>query len=163
MEILNKQMTNLINKCCGLNITATLTGSFWMSQNHQQIAFSLFNDDVHDADFCNFVNKEFNCNFAPCTIELLELSILHEVGHFKTFPLFSDNAKAYNQLCKYVIDKIPFNSIGNRLYFKLPIEKKATEWAINFIRTHPNRMKYFERNLNKYVQNFYKRVADSTS
>lgn len=162
MQKLNKQMTKIINKCCGLNITATLTSNFWMSEKNQLLSYSLVPDKC-DKDFCDYVNKTFGCNFQPNTIELFELSILHEVGHFKTFKCFSDDAKAYNQLCKWFIDKIPFYHLSNKLYFNLPLERMATEWAINFIRKCPNRMKYLERNIYTDVQDFYKRVAGAES
>ena len=162
MEKLNKKMTKIINKCCGLNIKAKLNSQFWMSENKKIIAYSLI-PDTCDKDFCNFVNKTWNCKFEPCTLALMELSILHEVGHFKTFPYFSDNAKFYNQLCKIIIDKIPFDKLQNYLYFNLPLEKKATEWAINFMRKYPKRAKYFADKMYIAVQEFYKNTMNKNA
>lgn len=162
MEKLNKKMTSIINKCCGLNIKAKLTSQFWVSENKQLISYSLI-PDTCDKDFCNFVNKTWNCKFEPCTLALMELSILHEVGHLKTFPYFSDRARFFNQVCKLIIDRLPFDKLQNYLYFNLPLEKKATEWAIHFMRKYPKRADYFAKKMNANVQDFYKRVAGAVS
>ncbi len=160
MEKLNKQMTDTINKCCGLNITATLATGFEMSQNNQSIYYSITVDKC-DKDFCNFVNKTWNCNFKPQSVELMELSILHEVGHFKTFPYFSNNNFAWNQLCKLFINKMPkcLSRLQNYLYFHLPLEKTATAWAVNYLRKCPKKAKVLEKEMVASVTDFYKRAG----
>ena len=163
MKTLNKQMSEMIKECCGLTLTATLNSNFWVSINHKQIAYSLQCDKC-DKDFCSFMKKHWNCDFQPATIDLMVLSILHEIGHLKTFKYFSDNNKMWNTICKLAIDKIPkpFHHVANKLYFNLPLEKAATAWAVWFYKTHPNKIEKFKTDLYTNVQAFYKRLTAST-
>ena len=163
MKTLNKQMSEMIKECCGLTLTATLDQNFWVSKSHKKIAYSLQCDKC-DKDFCSFVKKNWKYDFQPATIDLMILSILHEVGHLKTFKYFSDTNTMWNMICKIGIDKLPkpLYHVANKLYFNLPLEKAATAWAIWFYKMHPDKIKTFKQELNTNVQAFYKRLTAST-
>ena len=74
--------------------------------------------------------------------------LLHEIGHFYT----DDNVKETeaDMLARMMCAITPIEEVENdqetmNIYFNLPKEWAATEWAIEFIINHPIRAKFFSK------------------
>lgn len=69
-------------------------------------------------------------------------SLLHEIGHAKTWRYFTKKAwKKYAKTAPYIHDI--------EEYFRIPQERVATDWAADYIRKHPKKIKKFEKKLQK--------------
>ena len=71
--------------------------------------------------------------------------LLHEIGHSVTWNDFSKKAwKNYYKTAPYEhnIEK----------YFIIPQERVATDWAYNYIKNHPNKVKKLEAKLQKKLE-----------
>lgn len=107
-----------------------------------------------DKVFKSYLKKElglkYNCND-------FIISILHEVGHY-----FTDNTLTYNQ-AKYC-DKIK-EELDSRqdeltiedfiLYFNLIDERKASQWAVDYINNHKKEIKDFTKRLQPKLEKLY--------
>lgn len=96
-------------------------------------------DDIPQAEFLKeFVKEEFNFTLR----NMFVFSILHEIGHYVTDYNWDDSDNAFDVLMKKFIvleaieahEKGLFDDAYNKKlnfdYWLLPMEAKATEWAI---------------------------------
>ena len=75
----------------------------------------------------NFVFEQFEIQIDPFLI-----GILHEIGHIITYNKQIDNERsALYSLLAIGYDEEYFEEYSN-LYFRIPAEYKATEWAVNY-------------------------------
>lgn len=68
-------------------------------------------------------------------------SLLHEVGHCMTFHFL--DKRAYNH-CQYIKNKIEKGKVASINYYYLADEKRATNWAIKFVKDNYNIVKNFD-------------------
>ena len=143
---------NKFLKQFGLN--AVLSTEFYYLPAKNKVAFT-FIEAPNDKWFMEFFNS-----LAP-EIECCEFlaSLLHEVGHSATYEDFSDEDwDMYYLRC----DSLEANGHAasdreiNFEYFNLPTERAATEWAIEFMRSHTEEVKVFWHNMTKVIEWFYK-------
>lgn len=89
--------------------------------------------------FVHELNPDCNCS---CFL----LSILHEVGHIMTFD--EDNMDEKEFLHQMIRMGMTCGDIsleeGNEAYFRIPLEKEATQWAIDFVMLNPDFIKKYE-------------------
>lgn len=80
---------------------------------------------------------------------------LHELGHIKT-----DANSIIDTLCRPILTTLANLSILPKvmqsLYYKLPKEYNATEWAINYVNEHFNELLKFQKDLRKVYIRYYK-------
>lgn len=92
-------------------------------------------DKESEWDFIKFANQiNPNCKY----INPFLLTILHEIGHIKTWNQKDDDERsAINTALEIAYNKklIKYKTYCN-MYFNIPLERKATEWAINFALSH---------------------------
>lgn len=62
---------------------------------------------------------------------------LHELGHYHTLYYFNNTEMFFDKFLKRLLNLIPNLSFRNYLYFNLPVEKVATQWAIDYMNEHP--------------------------
>ena len=101
---------------------------------------SLRHSDISEIEFARFVNtlsKGLTKGFANITVALL-----HELGHQETKASLPCGY-AVDRLFDYAIISESEASLAekNRLYFKLKDERKATEWAVEWLSNAENRRK----------------------
>lgn len=71
-------------------------------------------------------------------------SILHEIGHTQTWNEFSAKAwKKYAKTAPHIQDI--------EEYYQIPQEKRATDWAADYIRKHPKKIAKFEKKIAPYL------------
>ena len=72
-------------------------------------------------------------------------SILHELGHFMTIDdvELTEEEVLARMICKdKTVEEVAASIELQDLYFDLPLEWEATEWAIDFITTNPEAVNY---------------------
>ena len=74
--------------------------------------------------------------------DIRTLAFLHELGHYNTMNYLTKKQELVSALGKALINAVPtFNetiaAIKYFIYYRLPIEKVATEWAVEYANDHP--------------------------
>lgn len=65
------------------------------------------------------------------------VSLLHELGHVKTYYTFNYKQRAEDAKSKDILESAEMDTYKRYMdYYKLPIETAATKWAIDFINSH---------------------------
>lgn len=124
----------------------------------ETITYSLFENPYSDAGFKLYIEEHFN-DVPKCSLFLL--SLLHELGHHLTIPLFTKKQiRKYKKLKKRVENKkvnTPKEIVDLQIkYCCLPQESKATKKAIELLKKNYKFVKNFEQIWNNAVLNFYK-------
>lgn len=124
----------------------------------QFITFNPF-ETCEDDFFSNFVEKKFEMKD---TMPILT-SFLHEVGHHKTCDFLTEEEWDYSfRRKKKIFKKIEKAKAKKKIekiqweYFNLPDELAATEWAVNYIKTHPKKAKKINAEIEKAFEEFRK-------
>lgn len=85
--------------------------------------------------------------------DIFLMSLLHEIGHYKTEDEWS-NAES-NRFAKMKTKCDADTKEGNFAYWNVPDELKATEWAIDFINSNPEKCKAFWTECRKRIMDIY--------
>ena len=93
---------------------------------------------IPNKEFSSFINKLSN-NLTK-GFSNLTLALLHELGHQETKHLIPCTYEIEKMFALAEIDRSTC-AIGNQMYFELKDERKATEWAINWLTKAENRRK----------------------
>lgn len=124
----------------------------------QFITFNPF-ETCEDDFFSNFVEEKFGIKDKMPILT----SFLHEVGHHKTCDLLTEEEWDYSfRRKKKIFKKIEKVKDKKRIekiqweYFSLPDEFMATEWAVDYIKTHPKKAKKMNAEIEKAFKEFYK-------
>lgn len=111
-----------------------------------KVVYLAFKTDKIDKEtFADYVN-ELN---DKCKFNTLLLGILHEVGHIFTYD--ENDEDEYTRDTEllsllYKEKKLSARQL-NEFYVRLPLERKATEWAIEFAMLNKKLCKYYQRKL----------------
>lgn len=65
------------------------------------------------------------------------MAFLHELGHFITYDDFLDDEFDDTDLIKGMLGIAPITKASYEIYYHLPVEIAATEWAVNYINSNP--------------------------
>ena len=86
-------------------------------------------------------------------------SLLHELGHSITWSSFTDEEIDEYDEMKELLQKEDESSFAENvhsIYFRLPIELAATQWAVEFINTRPEAVEELTKMVAPKIQRFYK-------
>ena len=116
------------------------------------IAYSLLTTERTDRLFTEYANSlghTYNTG-------IFVLSFLHEVGHYMTDDEVSDEEYNFCELCKNMMNnRCPdgnFSDTDIKYYFNLSIERRATQWAVDYINGHLYEV--------LKIRNFVKNIVD---
>lgn len=120
-----------------------------LSKGHRGFGARINSTEIYiEYDFPNIVNdighNEFRRNITMRNASMqgfadVTLVLLHELGHFETksdVPFGYDRQKAQNDYLRWGGDNM---RLLNLMYFSLPDEWLATQWAINWLSNEDNR------------------------
>ena len=156
---INRIMNNYLRK---FGLKAFLDTDFTAYMENKEIGYALMVTDAADKyfiPFCESIDKDVKA-------DAFLLSIFHEIGHHMTWDEFSDEEIDNGFAAKEIIDKIideaeedDEETIAreNYNYFNLPEERAATEWGINYIKTHAEEVANFWRKLQPAIMRFFKK------
>lgn len=129
------------------------------------ISFSIVESDF-DTFILQFVEEQFNYT----CINAFMLSLLHEVGHHKTFQDISQEESTYCDDMKVIINN-KIEALDNpnfedlkplRVeYLLLPDEYKATEWAVNYIKENEKQVVEMWNKIENALFDFYAKNLDN--
>ena len=155
-----KRIDKIINKFLSdeFGLTAKLNTDFEYNRNTHIIGYSLAvteDADKYFITFCNHLNPNIKA-------DIFILSLMHEIAHHFTQFNFSEYDWEDSNNIK---DKISINlglypekaSKWYNSYFNLEVEKVATEWGLNYIDTHSQKILDFWNELQPAILRFYKK------
>lgn len=135
-----KAVKKILNKFCKSFGVKIKKGEGW-SAYPKSITYPSKVENYNDAGFMELINKYY----PDVKASEFTWSLLHEIGHSVTWNNFSKKAwKNYYKTAPYEhnIEK----------YFIIPQERVATDWAYNYIKNHPNKIKKLEAKLQKKLE-----------
>ena len=137
---------------CGFDVETKLSTDFAYGMDNETIYFGFFITENAEKVWNELIAKwglEKNYgSFTTC--------FLHELGHHHTLYYFSNTEMFFNDLIKKLLNLVPIISFRNYLYFNLPVEKIATQWAIHYMNTHPYECEWLKNlsqtEINKFME-----------
>lgn len=131
----NKVIKKFLSNYGYVNVVCST--DFYYDFEKNEIGWSFFTVERQDKTFCNFFEKELSCPICNTFI----YSILHEYGHKMTLGNFSELDWDEYQLSLDGIDCTYDGEEKDYEYYKLPIELAASQWAVDFIKSHYDKIK----------------------
>ena len=140
-------------------VNAVLDTEFAMFMEDRIIGYKL---DVNTVDkwFDEYIYKTFGFDVGENDFVI---SLLHEIGHFKTLNQVEQKTydKAQKEIAKIQkkLEKVDTERKEKNLHFKyfsVPTEIIATAWAVEWARNHPKKYKKMCKNTLLAIQEFYK-------
>lgn len=139
--------TNAIRGWCrrnGLNCGCGLGGRIekgfaYSPEDHRIILPNVYITNELDDYFVDYLkDKGVNIN-----VDILVMTILHEIGHSETVKLFNDKEQKDDLIAKMEINiNITEDNLkqSNYKYWDLPTEHSANTWAINYATMFPQKV-----------------------
>ncbi|MGN0992934.1 MAG: hypothetical protein ACI4PE_03345 [Bacilli bacterium] len=140
-----KQFVHSIDK----NIKVKFGKNLQCDIENQTIYVTNKTDKIDIQTFKEYV-RELN---SKCFFNTFILGILHEIGHIYTYDerdeeeYFRDNELLTLLFQEKKIDAVDFN----KFYLRLEMEKKATQWAIDFSMLNKDFCKKYQKKLGKEI------------
>ena len=132
--------------------------------DNNSVGWTLFETEI-DKYYNDFIKERFNLELTENDIFLI--SLLHEVGHYKTDDGVNDNVYDF---CLEEKDRLSneLNDIEDEeeirklhyQYFNLPDEWGATFWAVKYMKEHPKKCKRIAERLQNALNDFYDKNID---
>lgn len=136
-------------------LTCGFSDDFAYYPIHNYVTVSLVTIDRSSKNFLSFVQHEFK----DVTADVFLWSLLHEVGHHETWDELTDEEIIISKEMK---DSIEENEnidkdVKDKIYFNIPDEYAATEWAANYMIEHSQEVKEFWNKLQPFILDIYKK------
>ena len=135
MNVIKNLKIKRIVKKIDKNIKVKFGKRLECSPEDNTIYIAYKTNEIDKKTFMDFV-KELN---PQCSYDDITLGILHEIGHCMTY---DEEMEEDYTLCVNVLSELYRNekineTQFNEFYVRLDLEKKATEWAVDFARNNP--------------------------
>ena len=141
------KLTNTLDKFLEeFECTSIVDADFYCLTASNVIAVSLVVSEKHSSTFMSRVNRLYPDIHAD---EFL-WSFLHEVGHIETIDTLDDDELYFSETQK------KNENITNEVYYELPDEFAATEWAANYMRENTEKVAKFWSEVQSIIMNIYK-------
>lgn len=130
------------------------TDFFWYN-NSNTIGYSLLQSQRSQEAWA-ILMTELNLRYE---IDSFWTCFLHELGHSVTWDQFTEEEIEESDRDKEWLaesDESSFAEDIHSLYFHLPIEIAATEWAVRFINENPQAVKILTKMVVPKIERFYK-------
>lgn len=143
--------------------SAEVTNEYSYSFVDESVTFSITEGSFADICFNEFIKDRFDykCSFP------FVLYLLHEVGHHKTNDSIDDviyefciNEKSRIEDTLAIAETEELAKKLHYQYFNLPDEIMATQWAVNYAKTHPQKIEKMATDCKKILMDFYKENLD---
>ena len=99
-------------------------------------------------------NKKIKLFFTPQTI-----SFLHEIGHTQT-KQGDIISKALRKISNFLYKHKTTKKISYKIYYNIPEEKRATQWAIKFIAWNYLKIIEFNKDIENAYFEFYNKIIE---
>ena len=141
---------------------AVCTDEYSYLYDKEMITYKLTEGTVEDIWFIKFIKERFNYEVKYPFI----MSLLHEVGHHKANDDIDGTVYDFCLSEKERIQEEMLTATGKESkklewqYFNLPDEIMATNWAVEYAKAHPKKVKKMWKNAQKALLKFYKKNLD---
>jgi hypothetical protein len=132
--------------------------------DENSVGWTLFETEI-DKYYNVFIKERFNLELTEEDIFLI--SLLHEVGHYKTDDGITDNVYDFcleeKERLSEELGEVEDEEEIKKLhwqYFNLPDEWAATYWAVDYIKKHPKKCKNIAKRLQNALNDFYDKNID---
>lgn len=141
------KLTNVLDKFLEeFECTSIVDTNFYCLITSNVIAVSLVVTEKNSSSFMSRVNRLYPDIHAD---EFL-WSFLHEVGHIETINTLDDDELYFSKTQK------KNKNITNEVYYELPDEFAATEWAANYMRENTEKVAKFWNEVQSVIMDIYK-------
>lgn len=150
------EIINVVNQFLSpFELTCEFNEDFAYFPMYNLVGISLITIDRASRNFLHFVEDEFNDVHA----DIFLWSLLHEVGHHETWDDLTNEEMNLSQEMKYAISDCENLRPNDRdkIYFYIPDEYLATEWAAQYMRDNVQEVTKFWNTLQPLILNFYKK------
>ena len=125
------------------------------------IYIPLIESEEESERFINNFKKEWckDRNIVKLSFSPVTMSFLHEIGHTQTEQgdiISKILRKISNFLCKHKITK----ELSYKIYYNIPEEKRATQWAIEFIAWNYFKTIEFNANIENAYFEYYDKIIE---
>ena len=130
------------------------------SDDNRVIVYSLIFEEESNSQFVALVNSIAKQKMVIDSIDVLLITILHEIGHIFTWYTFSNK-----EIKQYQRDKIRLDKMAEAdptkekealdAYMKLPVEIAATKFAVYWLKSHDAAYVMLHEKLANAVNRFY--------
>ena len=103
----------------------------------------------------DFIDGKYGTNIRPW---FFVFCVLHEIGHHKTLHLLTEDDR-YNERMLRTLANVQGLKNTDTLYFNLPAEVLATEWALAYIEEHPAECWKFNNKCLKVLAHIYNKKS----
>lgn len=147
MKLFRKHFVKQMVKAIDPTIKVKFGKALQCDIDNRTIYIAFKTDTIDKITFRDYV-KELN---SKCRFNTLILGILHEIGHIYTYDerdeeeYIRDNELLTILFRQKKIDAVDFN----RFYLRMPMESKATDWAIRFSMTNKQFCRYYQNKIGK--------------
>ena len=140
------KLTNVLDKFLEeFECTSIIDTNFYCLIASNVIAVSLVVSEKNSSSFMSRVNRLYPDIHAD---EFL-WSFLHEVGHIETINTLDDDELYFSKTQK------KNENITNEVYYELPDEFAATEWAANYMRENTEKVAKFWNEVQSVIMDIY--------
>lgn len=140
--------------------SAKLSNEYAYYYEDESISYKLDCGAVEDEWFNEFLEERFGYE-CKNSAESFVLSILHEVGHHKANDEIEGAILDFCNTEKERIDREMQDADSEQSkalewqYFNLPDEIMATQWAVNYAKEHPRKIKKMMERIRASLMEFY--------
>lgn len=140
--------------------SAKLSNEYAYYYEDESISYKLDCGAVEDEWFNEFLEERFGYK-CKGSAESFVLSILHEVGHHKANDEIEGAILDFCNTEKERIDREMQDADSEQSkalewqYFNLPDEIMATQWAVNYAKEHPRKIKKMMERMRTSLMEFY--------
>lgn len=154
---LNKAITSLVHDYITDEVDCKFNTNFCVLDD--VVYYSLMQDEMTDRIWALWLAQTYGDRY-QANFSTFVLSFLHEIGHFYTIDDFDDEEEEIEQkksllIVNYDTDTDAEIAQKNFDYWELPVEKAATDWAINFYNNHIPEMRNFYTKMMNAIVEFY--------
>lgn len=142
----------------GIN-KAVLDNEYSYIFDSETVTYKITENENEDAWFVEFIKERFGYNIKYPFV----LSLLHEVGHHKTYDDLGEMITDFceNEKARIAMDMEEANAEQSKVlewqYFNLPDEIMATQWAVNYAKAHPRKVAKMWREMQAALMEFYEK------
>ena len=137
---------------------AVLSDEYAYDFASETVSFKIFENGMEDKFFTDFIRERFDYE---CPFPFV-LSILHEIGHHKANDeiegaIYDFCIAEKERIATAIESCISWDDVQfyEYQYFNLPDEIMATQWAVNYAKKHPKKIKVMWENMKKALYKFY--------
>lgn len=133
-----RQFVNTIDA----DIEVVYGDDFYVDIPEKQVTYTFLSCPETDELFDSFVKDTFQED-----INIFLISLLHEIGHVKTYSEEIHQERAFLYFALQMSYNPEQEDEYNEAYFNIPSEYNATEWGVNYYRENKEKCDEFIRQL----------------